>query len=490
MCFIKIFEDEDLSTKILNEVCSRSKPGKDKVTFKKFKEDFKETSISIKKKISNKTYKFTRFETILKTKKHYQLPRLIFKSTIRDRYVAKLMYEYLKSIYEQKGVSSGISKSRYYILQEISKLIIQKNDSDEFLYNGYIRLDIRSYYDSINRYLLKKQIYNDCQDDVFLALVDNLFLTMDMSKEKPNGYGIPQGISVSSIFAERYLNDFDKQFESKKTEVKILRYVDDILILVGDTTYLEEVKQKIIFELYSKYGLELNEDKMKSGNINNDDFEFLGTKFEHRKVSISDKQMNRVKQQLIELFKWYTKISHDGSFDVSRNVTKYDVTTKRLQETLVEKLNLLITGYFYKREKDESFAKYGWVLTSLPCYLTNLDKLKELDKYVSFLLKNYLQDENFKEQHNIKSFYMTFINFYYNKNCYNYVLDRDVIEQDDEKMYKITCNLSMVDIKKGLKYDEYDKDEFERAVEDSLKNYFKKTLYISNRNLTSDILYW
>ena len=488
MNFMDILDNTDLALKILNDVCSRSKPGKDKITFKKFKKDFESTNLIIKKKIKNETYRFTKFETTLKTKKHYQLPRMIFKSTIRDKYVAKLMYEYLKTIYEQKG--KKFFSSRYYILQEISKLLIEKNDLNQFLYNGYIRLDISSYYDSINRYLLKKQLSTDCQDTIFLALIDNLLITMDMSKDQPNGCGIPQGISVSSILAERYLNDFDTAFENKNTKVKILRYVDDILILFDDITKLEEVKQRIIFDLSSTYGLTLNKDKMKFGTIDNGYFEFLGTKFENRKVSIADKQLDRVKQQLIELFTWYKKICHDDSFCTDNNIKKYNITPTRLEETFVEKLNLLITGYFYKREKNESYAKYGWVLTSLPSYLTDRDKLKELDSYLNFLFAKYLKDEDFKDRYDIKSFYLTFINYHFNNNRNNYVLNRDVIEQDEERMYKITCNLSMVDIKKNLNYSTYNKDEFEEAVEDSLKNYFKKTLYISNRNMTSDILYW
>ena len=489
MNFVEILEDTDLSMKILNDVCKRSRPGRDKITFKKFKNDFNEINFVIKRKIINETYHFTKFETTLKTKKHYQLPRLIFKSTIRDKYVAKLMYEYLKKIYEKNNDIVKL-KSRYYILQEISKLIVEKNTSNKFLYNGFIRLDISSYYDSINRHLLKNQLYNDCKDDKFLILIDNLFFTMDISKEKPNGCGIPQGISVSSILAERYLSDFDKKYnvENNKYNIKIMRYVDDILILIGDLNHIEEVKQKVIFDLCSTYGLKLNEDKMEFGNIDDDYFEFLGSKFQNRKVSISDKQMDRIKKQLIELFKWYKKICHDNSF-VLNETRKEDVSTKRLQKTLVEKLNLLITGYFYQNEKTEIYNKYGWVLTSLPRYLTDLNKLKELDKYVDFLVKNYLNDDK-EIKDNIKSFYMTFINFNFNDNCYNYVLYRNEIEKDEQKMYRITCNLSMVDIKKNLDYNNYNKDEFEAAVDESLKDYFRKTLYISNRNLTTDILYW
>lgn len=53
----------------------------------------------------------------------------------------------------------------------------------------------------------------------------------------------------------------------------------------------------------------------------------------------------------------------------------------------------------------------------------------------------------------------------------------------------IDLYLSVVD----LKYDlgsKYDKKQFEDTVGESLYRHFCKSLYIANRDLTTDILYW
>lgn len=102
MEFVDIF-DTELPSKILEEHCSRSKPGADKISYKNFKAQFPQEVSEIKARISNNKYKFTRFEVMLKAKKHYKFPRLIFKSSIGDRLVAKLMSEYLHQHYAGFG---------------------------------------------------------------------------------------------------------------------------------------------------------------------------------------------------------------------------------------------------------------------------------------------------------------------------------------------------------------------------------------------------
>ena len=78
----------------------------------------------------------------------------------------------------------------------------------------------------------------------------------------------------------------------------------------------------------------------------------------------------------------------------------------------------------------------------------------------------------------------------YKNNTDRYILDRDEVSKDEEKMYRIVCDLSFVDIKRGLNYDHYEHKLFVENVGESLKSYFEKTLYIANRDLTTDILYW
>lgn len=484
MEFLDEFKNIAALKEVFDNVCRRSKPGADKITYKVFEADFNKNLETIRGKIEKKKYKFTRFEISLKPKKHYQLPRLIFKSTIRDRFVAKIMCKYALDLYKEMDYIPV--KSRNDILGEIAVLLKERTAENTPIYRYFIRLDIHSYYDSINRELLKSQLIKDRFDEYYMSLVDSLFYTMDISINIPSGRGVPQGISVSSILAERYLKELGEKY-NKNQDVKFLRYVDDIIILVSTEKLCSSVFKNVLFDIQSKYGLTVNSDKQNYGCIEDQSFEFLGVEVNESGLRISENQFLRVENQLTELFQWYKKSIKDSGHVFSKTTDP-----NRIIYCLLEKLNLLITGYFYKSVKKNGISKYGWVLTSLPRYLSDLEKLKQLDAFIIKLIDNYVQDEKqntYMKDHK-KSFYWTFINFNFKENEDMYILDQDKIAEDEKLMYQITCNLSLVDMKKDLDYRKYDKDDFEQKVEESLYNYFRKTLYISNRSLTSEILYW
>ena len=483
MEFVDIF-DTDVPAKVLAEHCSRSKPGADKISYKSFKTHFPQEIGEIKTRISNNKYKFTRFEIMLKAKKHYKLPRLIFKSSIRDRLVAKLMSEYLYQYYDERGYSP--TKTRDGVLSIIHGAINEQLSSGNFKYNYFLRLDISNYFDSINRQLLISQLEKDGLDEHFIFLIKKLFYTMDLSIDVPNGKGVPQGISVSSILAERYLKELDEKYCSSffKGFVCFIRYVDDILILTSDENTHNYIRKETIFNLQSTYGLVINPDKISEGDLNKDSVDFLGTSINGRNICISAAQLARVKAQLDELFMWYRRVSK------TRNHPLYAKKDRALK-ALTERLNLLITGYIYQNPSKDKKGRYGWIQTSLPRQIDNIDSLKILDRYVSCLIHTHIQDIEQRKIifQNCKSFFMAFCKSKFTENEDGYILDREKVSQNKDVMYEITCNLSVVDLKYGLG-DQYNKKLFEDSVGESLYRHFCKSLYIANRDLTTDILYW
>lgn len=483
MEFVDIF-DTELPSKILEEHCSRSKPGADKISYKNFKAQFPQEVSEIKARISNNKYKFTRFEVMLKAKKHYKFPRLIFKSSIRDRLVAKLMSEYLHQHYAGFGYCP--TKTRDGVLTTIHDAVKEQLSTGEYKYNYYLRLDISNYFDSVNRHLLLSQLEEDKLDEHFIHLVRKVFYTMDLSMDIPNGKGVPQGISVSSILAERYLKQLDEKYTSPqfKGHICFIRYVDDILILTSDEDTHKRVKKETIFELQATYGLLINPDKISEGSLNTNSVDFLGTSIKDRSLCISEAQIARVQKQLDELFMWYRRVSK------TRNHPLYAKKDRALK-ALTERLNLLITGYIYQNTAKNQKSRYGWIQTSLPRQVDNIETLKTLDKYVASLIHTHIQDEEQRNSitQNRKSFFIAFCKSKFTENEDGYILDREKISANEEAMYQITCNLSVVDLKYDLS-DKYDKKQFEDSVGESLYRHFCKSLYIANRDLTTDILYW
>lgn len=484
MTFLELF-DTDMPKNIFAETCKRAKPGADKITYKQFERELDANINTIKAKIADRKYKFTRFEVFLKTKKHYQLPRLIFKSSIRDKLVAKIMCQHILSIYESQGYIP--SKTRDSVLDQLIAELKRKKD-DAYIYRNYLRLDISSFFDSLNRQLIVSQLNTDGLDKDFMHLIDKLFYTMDLSMDIPSGKGVPQGLSISSILAERYLKDLDLQYAEDyyKGKVLLIRYVDDILVFVDSDLTLKDLRRRLVFSLQSTYGLTLNTDKMSYGSLDKDSFEFLGVQINNRKMTISENQYKRITQQINELFKWYKRSLKNKSHPFS------NAEDDRIISSLLEKLNLLITGYTYKNSIKNKQSKAGWVLTSLPKQLDDLEVLKKLDNYIDVCINNYITLKTQKEflSKKKKSFYWAFIKGNFTGNIDDYIIVREKIANDESLMYRMTCNLSLVDLKYGLDYNNYNNNEFEEKVSEDLYHYFCRTLYIANRDLTSDILYW
>lgn len=479
MEFLEIL-DTETPLKMLDEYCSRAKPGADKINYQTFRAKYSVELPLIKEKIKAHTYKFTRFEVMLKVKKHYKLPRLIFKSTMRDRFVSKLMAEYMNAFYSKQEYIP--TKTRDSILSQISEAVKEKVDR-KYKYSYFFRLDINSYFDSINRHLLLDQLESDGFDSTFIYLVNKLFFTMDLSMDRPSGCGVPQGISVSSLLAERYLKELDEKYSSPmyNQTIRLFRYVDDIFVLTTDENTHRKIKQSTVFELQSTYGLSVNPDKITEGRLDVDKTDFLGISISNRKLAVSDAQFERVIKQLNDLFMWYRRVSKTKQHPYYSN-------TNRAIEALIERLNLLITGYKYTNSNSQP-GKYGWIQTSLPSQIDDIDALRRLDKHVGALIRTHIKSQELRELINErkKSFYVAFLKCKFSNNEDGYILDREKTSADE--MYRIVKNLSMVDLKHDLK-ENYDQKAFEKAVGETLYSHFRKTLYIANRELTSDILYW
>lgn len=486
--FTDVFNTE-IPYQILTGYCNRAKPGKDKVNYQKFKKDFKENLPVLKSQIESHRFKFTRFELSLKNKKHYKLPRLIFQSSIRDRFIAKLMCIYLQEHYSKLyNGNSTLIKTRNKVLDNISDALIKKENNGETKYNFFLRLDISSFFDSINRSYLLSLLEELKLDQDFIYLVKKLFTTMDLSMDVPSGFGVPQGISISSFLAELYLQKFEEKFNSFPYNKNIVcfRYVDDIFVLTKSIDTLKSVKRNILFELASVYGLDINNEKIIEGELSQTSVNFLGVTISDRKISISTEQVMRVEHRLHELFLWYKRVSNSQD----KRHALYQ-QPNRLINALLIRLNLLITGYIYTKKDSAQIGRYGWILTSLPHQIENIEALKILDHHVGALIKRYIPDQ-LKDYacQTKKSFYHAYYSSKYKNNSDGYILDRDAIAKDEKEMYRIVCDLSFVDIKRDLSYDHYECDEFEKNVGESLKQYFEKTIYIVNRDLTADILYW
>ncbi len=174
--------------------------------------------------------------------------RIINAPSFRDLVVQHAIYKTIYKIFDDTFIETsyacrkrrGTHKASTYTQQEMRK------------YNGnlyYVKLDIRKFFYSIDRNILRKLFEKKIKDKRFVNIMFE-FTKMDTLK------GIPIGNLLSQIYALIYMNPLDHYIKRELKTKSYVRYVDDF-VLIGLT--LDEAKEsKKLCEEFVKNELDLN----------------------------------------------------------------------------------------------------------------------------------------------------------------------------------------------------------------------------------------
>lgn len=169
-----------------------------------------------------------------------------------------------------------------------------------------IRGDIKDFFPSINKHILYSKITQSSKfalNNIQRKALADLLLD-------PNFIGLPQGISISSILAEIYLEEFDTEVRNNFPECTYIRYVDDFLIICPTLISHHHNFKSTLIDLLSKYQLSLSVEKFKKLNLTkNTHFFFLGYKFSREEkqlvTTIDPKKIKKIQNRINETFRKY-----------------------------------------------------------------------------------------------------------------------------------------------------------------------------------------
>ncbi len=194
--------------------------------------------------------------------------------TVRDRIVQQALLNVLNPLMEEKfsPVSFAYRPNLSYI-NAVEKIA----DWRDIGYVWVLDADIVKFFDNIDHYRLLKEVRLHIDNPGILCLIKSWISVGVLTQEGlilPQK-GIPQGAVISPLLANIYLHEFDELVSA--TDLKLVRYADDFLVLSRSEERILSAKLEII-NLLDSMGLTINTEKTQITNFERG-FRFLGHGF-------------------------------------------------------------------------------------------------------------------------------------------------------------------------------------------------------------------
>lgn len=215
-------------------------------------------------------YKTSRYTNRGKDRILYKLP--YYPDRIIQWAIMLQIEKYFNRVFTHFTCASLPQRGIHYASQLLDSYL--QNHPDETTY--YLKLDIKKFYPSINRKILKQQLRKLFKDKDLLMELDNIIDSFDkndiyklhLSESEKQiycqpGRGVPVGSYLSQYLANFYLAYFDHWLVEVCGCKYIIRYMDDIVILSDNKDFLHNVlcaikvylKEVLDLEIKSNYAI-------------------------------------------------------------------------------------------------------------------------------------------------------------------------------------------------------------------------------------------
>ena len=368
--------------------------GMDGVSASSFNKHLRREVALISQKALNGSYKFTRYREKLILKSAHKSPRQLSIPTIRDALTLRVICNLLN--YEFHDCKM---KPPHDCTKRVVQAAKQASPNDIFL-----RLDIVNFYPSIHHNTLFNQLVNKGAEDRLVSFIKAAVSTPTGFDQNYNeGFGVPQGLSISNVLAMIYLNVFDKYFKRK---YHYFRYVDDILLIVPENES-KKTHSEITEYLGTKLQLEThefnpNQQGKTAISLVDEGIEYLGYHISRNFLRIRSKSYKKMFRAIVGCLR-----PIKGGERVNR---------------IIWRLNLIITGC---RIEDRSV---GWVFFFRQS--TDIGQFHRMDVFVRNQLIYYGLEHH---STSIKRFGKAYHEIRYNRDETDYIPNFDDFTLSDMK---------------------------------------------------------
>ena len=200
--------------------------------------------------------------------------RLLGIPTVIDRVFQQALYQILQPIFETdfQQHSYGFRPGR-----NAQQAITQSLENINSAYQDIVDIDLKSFFDEVEHYVLLELIYKKVKCKATLRLLRSFLRAPIQIKGKLHKRikGVPQGSPLSPLLSNILLNELDKELE--KRGHRYVRYADDFSIYVKSKRAAKRVGNSIY--KFLRYRLQLPINREKSGIRRPISFKMLGYGF-------------------------------------------------------------------------------------------------------------------------------------------------------------------------------------------------------------------
>ncbi|MEK7180863.1 MAG: reverse transcriptase/maturase family protein [Patescibacteria group bacterium] len=189
--------------------------------------------------------------------------RHIHKALVRDRVLHHAVFSVINPIFEEMFIPTSFScRVGYGTHRGVEALAgmmrqVSKNNTRTC---HVLKCDVRKFFDSVDHRILLGILTKRIKDEKVMWLLRSI--VESYSSEIGSGKGIPIGNLTSQLFANIYMNEFDRYMKHMVKAKHYLRYTDDFAIVSENRTYLEELLPKIKEFLSNNLAINLHPNKI------------------------------------------------------------------------------------------------------------------------------------------------------------------------------------------------------------------------------------
>ena len=196
---------------------------------------------------------------------------------VKDRWIEQAVSQILTPLFEKEfsDNSYGFRPGRK-AEQAVLKALEYMNDG----YDWIVDLDLSKFFDNVNQDILMILVHNVIKDPDTESLIRRILQggVLVEGTFEATRIGTAQGSPISPLLANIYLNEFDKELESRG--LHFTRYADDCIICVRSETAANRVMKSVTRWLEKHLRVQVNATKTKVSRPNG--IKYLGFGFYYK----------------------------------------------------------------------------------------------------------------------------------------------------------------------------------------------------------------